>query len=61
MTLSIAYLLFLIAVALVLFATEVLPIGVVGLLLLLALTVPGILEPGQALQEVDGADQRSTQ
>jgi di/tricarboxylate transporter len=49
MTLSIAYLLFLIAVALVLFATEVLPIGVVGLLLLLALTVPGILEPGQAL------------
>ena len=49
MTLEIAYLLFLIVVALVLFATEVLSIDIVGLLLLLALTVPGILSPRQAL------------
>jgi di/tricarboxylate transporter len=49
MTLEIAYLLFLILVALVLFATEKLPVGVVGLLLLLALAVPGILSPAQAL------------
>jgi len=49
MTLEIAYLLILIVVALVLFATEVLAIDVVGLLLLLALTVPGILSPRQAL------------
>ena len=49
MTLEIAYLLFLIVVALVLFATEKLPVGVVGLLLLLALAVPGILSPAQAL------------
>jgi di/tricarboxylate transporter len=49
MTLEIAYLLILIAVALVLFATEVFSIDVVGLLLLLALTIPGILNPRQAL------------
>ena len=49
MNLEIAYLLFLIVVALVLFATETLSIDIVGLLLLLALTVPGILAPGQAL------------
>ena len=49
MTLEIAYLLFLILVALVLFATEILSIDVVGLILLLALTIPGILEPGPAL------------
>ena len=49
MTLEVAYLLILIVVALVLFATEVFSIDVVGLLLLLALTVPGILNPGQAL------------
>ncbi len=49
MNLEIAYLLFLIVVALVMFATEVLSIDIVGLLLLLALTVPGILSPGQAL------------
>jgi di/tricarboxylate transporter len=49
MNLEIAYLLFLIVAALVLFATEILSIDIVGLLLLLALTVPGILEPGQAL------------
>ncbi len=49
MTLEIAYLLILIVVALVLFATEVFSIDVVGLLLLLALTVPGILTPDKAL------------
>lgn len=49
MTPEIAYLLFLIVVALVLFATEILSIDVVGLILLLALTVPGVLEPGPAL------------
>ena len=49
MNLEIAYLLFLIALALVLFATERLPIGVVGLLLLLALSIPGIISPSQAL------------
>ena len=49
MNLEIAYLLFLIVVALVMFATEVLSIDIVGLLLLLALTVPGILSPAQAL------------
>jgi di/tricarboxylate transporter len=49
MTLEIAYLLTLIVVALVLFTTEVFSIDVVGLLLLLALTVPGILSPSQAL------------
>ena len=49
MTAEIAYLLGLIIVALVLFATEVLSIDVVGLGLLLALTVPGILAPDQAL------------
>jgi len=49
MTLEIAYLLTLIVVALVLFATEVFSIDVVGLLLLLALTIPGILSPRQAL------------
>jgi len=49
MTPEITYLLILIVVALVLFATEVFSIDVVGLLLLLALTVPGILSPQQAL------------
>jgi len=49
MTLEIAYLLILIVVALVLFATEALSIDIVGLVLLLALTVPGILTPAQAL------------
>jgi di/tricarboxylate transporter len=49
MTLQIGYLLFLIVVALVLFATEILTIDVIGLVLLLALTVPGIISPGQAL------------
>ena len=49
MTLEIGYLLALIVVALVLFATEVLSIDIVGLVLLLALTVPGILSPEQAL------------
>lgn len=49
MNIEIAYLLFLIVVALVLFATEILSIDIVGLILLLALTVPGILSPGQAL------------
>jgi len=49
MTLEIAYLLTLIVVALILFATEVFSIDVVGLLLLLALTVPGVLTPPQAL------------
>ena len=49
MTLEIAYVLSLIVVALVLFATEFLRIDVVGLLLLLALTVPGIITPEQAL------------
>jgi di/tricarboxylate transporter len=49
MTLEIGYVLFLIVVALVLFATEILTIDVIGLVLLLALTVPGIIAPGQAL------------
>ena len=49
MTPEIGYLLGLIVVALVLFATEVLSIDIVGLVLLLALTVPGILSPEQAL------------
>jgi len=49
MTPQIIYLLALIVVALVLFATEILSIDIVGLALLLALTVPGILSPGQAL------------
>ena len=49
MTLQIGYVLFLIVVALVLFATEILTIDVIGLILLLALTVPGIISPGQAL------------
>ena len=49
MTPEIAYLLALIVVALLLFATEILSIDVVGLGLLLALTVPGILSPGEAL------------
>jgi len=49
MALEIGYLLALIVVALVLFATEVLSIDIVGLVLLLALTVPGILSPEQAL------------
>ena len=49
MTPEIAYLLALIVVALVLFATEILSIDIVGLALLLALTVPGILSPDQAL------------
>ncbi len=49
MTLEIAYVLFLIVVALVLFATEFMRIDVVGLILLLALAVPGIITPDQAL------------
>jgi di/tricarboxylate transporter len=49
MTPLIAYVLLLIVLALVLFATEVLSIDIVGLILLLALTVPGILTPGRAL------------
>ena len=49
MTLEIGYVLFLIVVALVLFATEILTLDVIGLVLLLALTVPGIISPGQAL------------
>ena len=49
MSYEIAYLLILIVVALVLFATEVFSIDVVGLILLLALTIPGILSPQQAL------------
>jgi len=49
MTLEIAYLLALIVVALILFATEALSIDIVGLALLLALTVPGVLSPDQAL------------
>lgn len=49
MTLEIGYLLILIAAALVLFATEVFSIDIVGLVLLLALTLPRILSPAQAL------------
>jgi di/tricarboxylate transporter len=55
MTVEIAYILVLFVVALVLFATEVLEVDVVGLLVLLALTVPTalgmmpILKPAEAL------------
>jgi di/tricarboxylate transporter len=49
MTIEIGYLLALIVVALFLFATEILSIDVVGLGLLLALTIPGILPPDRAL------------
>src|SRR5210317_1636473 len=49
MTVEIGYVLFLIVAALVLFATEIVTIDVVGIILLLALAVPGILAPGQAL------------
>jgi di/tricarboxylate transporter len=49
MTPEIGYVLFLIVTALVLFATEIVTIDVVGVILLLALAVPGVLDPGQAL------------
>jgi di/tricarboxylate transporter len=48
-TLSIAYILALLVAALVLFAWDVLSLDVVALLLLLALTVPGLLTPKEAL------------
>jgi di/tricarboxylate transporter len=48
-TLSIAYVLVLFLAALALFAWDYLSVDIVALLLLLALTVPGILTPGEAL------------
>jgi di/tricarboxylate transporter len=49
MTFEIAYVLALLALASVLFAIDVVGIDVVALILLLALAVPGIIEPEQAL------------
>jgi len=49
MTLEIGYILLLIVVALGLFASEIVAIDVVGIILLLALAVPGIIAPGEAL------------
>lgn len=49
MTPAIAYVLCLLAVALVLFAWDVLPVDVTALIVLLLLTVPGTLNPTEAL------------
>lgn len=49
MTPSIIYVLALFVLALALFAWDYLSVDVVALLLLLCLTVPGILTPGEAL------------
>ena len=49
MTLSIAYVLTLLAAALVLFASDKLSVDIVGLLVLLALAVPRVLSPKEAL------------
>ena len=55
MTLPIAYVLMLLVVALVLFASDKLSVDVVGLIVLLALAIPGVLSPKEALASF-GAD-----
>ena len=49
MTLPIAYVLMLLVAALVLFASDKLSVDVVGLIVLLALAIPGVLTPKEAL------------